>query len=66
MEPNLADAHEWLTVVAGSGTHETEVMSRRDPSVSFTVSKASHGTTSRTCLTNEDPGGCRLPTVDTW
>jgi prepilin-type N-terminal cleavage/methylation domain-containing protein len=66
MEPGLADADDRLTVVAGSATYEIGVMSKRDPSVSFTVSKASDGTTSRTCSTNEDRGGCQVPKTGTW
>ena len=66
MEPSLRDAGERLTVVAGPRTYEIGVMSKRDPSVSFTVSKAADGTTSRTCSTNEDRGGCRVPTTGTW
>jgi type IV pilus assembly protein PilA len=66
MEPSLKDADDRLTVVAGSGTFEIGVMSKRDPSVSFTVSKAADGTTSRTCSTNEDRGGCQVPTTGTW
>jgi type IV pilus assembly protein PilA len=66
MEPSLADAADRLTVVAGSGTYEIGVMSKRDPSVSFTVSKAADGTTSRTCSTIEDRGGCRVPATGTW
>ena len=66
MEPGLTDADDRLTVVTGSGTYEIGIMSKRDPSVSFTVSKASDGTTSRTCSTNEDRGGCQVPTTGTW
>jgi len=66
MEASLKDADDRLTVVTGSGTYEIGVMSKRDPSVSFTVSKAADGTTSRTCSTNEDRGGCRVPTTGTW
>jgi type IV pilus assembly protein PilA len=66
MEPSLRDAGDRLTVVATSQAYEIGVMSKRDPSVSFTVSKASDGTTSRTCSTNEDRGGCRVPTTGTW
>ena len=41
-------------------------MSKRDPTVSFTVSKAADGTTTRTCSTNEDRGGCQVPRTGTW
>jgi type IV pilus assembly protein PilA len=66
MEPSLEDAIDRLTVVTGSGTYEIGVMSRRDPTVSFTVSRAADGTTTRTCSTNEDRGGCQAPRTGTW
>ena len=66
MEPGLDDADDRLTVVTGSGTYEIGVMSRRDPTVSFTVSRAADGTTTRTCSTNEDRGGCQVPRTGTW
>ena len=66
MEPTLKDAEDRLTVLTGSGTYEIGVMSRRDPTVSFTVSKAADGTTTRTCSTNEDRGGCQVPRTGTW
>ena len=66
MEPSLNDAIDRLTVVTGSATYEISVMSRRDPTVSFTVSRAADGTTTRTCSTNEDRGGCQVPRTGTW
>ena len=66
MEPSLNDAIDRLTVVTGSATYEIGVMSKRDPTVSFTVSKAADGTTTRTCSTNEDRGGCQAPRTGTW
>ena len=51
MEPSLEEAMDRLTVVTGPATYEVGVMSKRDPSVSFTVSKAADGTTTRTCST---------------
>ena len=66
LEPGLADSADRLTVVARSTTFEIGVMSQRDPSVSFSVSRASDGTTTRSCSTNEDRGGCRVPTTGTW
>jgi Tfp pilus assembly protein PilE len=66
MEASLKDAEDRLTVVTGSGSYEIGVMSRRDPSVSFTVSKAGDGTTTRTCSTIEDRGGCEVPRTGTW
>jgi type IV pilus assembly protein PilA len=66
MEPSLEDAVDRLTVVTGSATYEIGVMSKRDPTVSFTVSKAADGTTTRTCSTNEDRGGCEVLRTGTW
>jgi type IV pilus assembly protein PilA len=66
MDPSLQDAVDRLTVVSGPGTYEVGVMSKRDPNVSFTVSKAADGTTTRTCSTNEDRGGCQVPRTGTW
>ena len=66
MEPSLNDAMDRLTVVTGAATYEIGVMSKRDPNVSFTVSKAADGTTTRTCSTNEDRGGCQVPRTGTW
>jgi type IV pilus assembly protein PilA len=66
MEPSLEDAIDRLTVLAGSATYEIGVMSKRDPTVSFTVSRAADGTTTRTCSTNEDRGGCQVPQTGTW
>ena len=66
MEPSLSDASDRLTLVTGSATYEIGVMSKRDPTVSFTVSKAADGTTARTCSTNEDRGGCQALQTGTW
>jgi type IV pilus assembly protein PilA len=66
MEPSLNDAIDRLTVVTGSATYEIGVMSKRDPNVSFTASKAADGTTARTCSTNEDRGGCQALRTGTW
>lgn len=66
MEPSLSDAIDRLTVVSGSATYEIGVMSKRDPTVSFTVSRAADGTATRTCSTNEDRGGCQVPRTGTW
>jgi type IV pilus assembly protein PilA len=66
MEPSLDDAIDRLTVVAEGATYEIGVMSKRDPNVSFTASKAADGTTARTCSTNEDRGGCQALRTGTW
>jgi prepilin-type N-terminal cleavage/methylation domain-containing protein len=66
MEPSLADAADRIIVVARPNTYEIIVVSPRDPNVSFALSRASNGTTTRTCTTNEDRGGCLVPTTGTW
>ena len=66
MEPSLNDGIDRLTVVTTAATYEIGVMSKRDPNVSFTVSKAADGATSRTCVTSEDRGGCQALRTGTW
>ena len=66
MEPSLSDGIDRLSVVTGPATYEIGVMSKRDPSESFTVSNAADATTARTCSTNEDRGGCQVPQTGTW
>ena len=66
MEPSLNDAIDRLTVVTRPAAYEIGVMSKRDPTVSFTVSRAADGTTTRRCSTNEDRGGCQAPRTGTW
>ena len=66
MEPSLNDAIDRLTVATDAATYEIGVMSKRDPNVSFTASKAADGTTARTCSTNEDRGGCQALRTGTW
>ena len=66
MGPSLTDGIDRLTVVTSATTYEIGVMSKRDPNVSFTASKAADGTTARTCLTNEDRGGCQALQTGTW
>lgn len=66
MEPGLADAADRVTVVARPNSYEIVVVSPRDPNVAFALSRASDGTTTRTCTTNEDRGGCLAPTTGTW
>ena len=65
-EPSLEDALDRLTVVTTNSTYEVGIVSRRDPSVVFAVSKAANGTTARTCTTNGDRGGCHVPRTGTW
>lgn len=66
MEPGLADAADRVTVVARPNSYEIVVVSPRDPNVSFALSRAPDGTTTRTCTTTADRGGCLVPTTGTW
>jgi prepilin-type N-terminal cleavage/methylation domain-containing protein len=66
-ESSLRDAGDRLLVQAGLGNYEIVVKSKRDSEAAFTVSRASDGTVSRTCVTgSSDSGGCITPTVGTW
>jgi prepilin-type N-terminal cleavage/methylation domain-containing protein len=66
-EPSLEDAGDRLAVEAGVETFQIVVKSKRDDAVSYTISRASNGTVSRTCVTGDtDRGGCITPTVGTW
>ena len=66
MEPGLADTADRVTVVARPHSYEIVVVSPRDSRVSFALTRAADGTTTRTCTTNEDRGGCLVPTTGTW
>jgi type IV pilus assembly protein PilE len=67
IEPTLKDAPDRLDVTTSARSYQIIVVSRRDPAVSFTLSRASNGTTSRTCSTgNADRGGCVAPSTGTW
>jgi type IV pilus assembly protein PilA len=60
IEPTLNDADSRLTVTSGTRDYEIIVESRRDSgAVTFTLSRSSDGSTSRTCSTGAaDNGGC--------
>ena len=66
LQPSLQDVGDRLVVEPGVRSYEIGVTSRRDPGVSFRVSKAADGTTTRTCTTNGERGGCLVPTTGTW
>jgi hypothetical protein len=67
IEPSLKDVPDRLDVTTGARSYQVVVVSRRDPAVSFTLSRAANGTTSRTCSTgNADRGGCVAPSTGTW
>jgi hypothetical protein len=65
-QPSLRDVRDRLVVEPGLRHYEIGVTSRRDPNVSFRVSRAEDGTTTRTCRTNGERGGCLVPTTGTW
>jgi type IV pilus assembly protein PilA len=60
IEPTLNDAAARLTVSSAPSTYHIEVISNRDSNaVTFTLSRASGGTTTRTCtFGSADKGGC--------
>jgi type IV pilus assembly protein PilA len=60
IEPTLNDADARLTVSSTASSYGITVGSTRDPTnVKFTISRASGGTTTRTCQnTGVDKGGC--------
>ena len=68
IEPTLQDAAARLTVAPGTNTYTVTVFSNRDGAntASFKLTRASDGTTSRTCTTTGvDKGGCSGAT-GTW
>ena len=67
VQPALGDLVHRLIVTPGSDNYRVAVVSRRDPTVSFTLSRSADGTTSRTCSTGTaDRGGCQVPSTGTW
>jgi Tfp pilus assembly protein PilE len=67
IEPSLADAGDRLSVASEDRTYEVGVASKRDPRVTFKVSRAADGSTARSCTSNgEWDGGCQVPHIGTW
>jgi prepilin-type N-terminal cleavage/methylation domain-containing protein len=67
IEPSLKDASDRLDVTTAARSYQVVVVSRRDPGVTFTLSRASNGVTTRSCSTGSaDRGGCVPPTTGTW
>jgi len=66
IQPSLRDVRDRLVVEPGLRHYEIAVTSRRDPSVSFRVSRAEDGSATRTCTINGERGGCLVPTTGTW
>ena len=68
IEPTLNDAAARLVVTPGANNYSVVVTSNRDSNAAtFTLSRSSDGTTSRTCGTGTaDKGGCSAQTSGTW
>jgi type IV pilus assembly protein PilA len=68
IEPTLTDTGARLAVTSGARDYEITVTSKRDSdAVTFTLTRASDGTVSRTCSTDTaDKGGCSAQTSGTW
>jgi type IV pilus assembly protein PilA len=68
IEPTLNDAGTRLAVTPGTNNYEIVVTSNRDSdAATFTLSRSSTGSTSRTCATTPaDKGGCSAQSGGTW
>jgi prepilin-type N-terminal cleavage/methylation domain-containing protein len=66
IQPSLADAQDRFALAATASTYRIVVTSKRGPEVAFTMARAADGTTSRTCTTDGERGGCQVPTSGTW
>jgi type IV pilus assembly protein PilA len=68
IEPTLNDLGSRLSVTSTSKSYEIVVTSKRDSNAaSFTLSRSSDGTTSRTCDTGSaEKGGCSAQSGGSW
>jgi type IV pilus assembly protein PilA len=68
VEPTLNDAGARLAVTPGSNNYQVVVTSNRDSNAAtFTLSRSSTGSSSRTCSTGTaDKGGCSAQSGGTW
>ena len=68
IEPTLNDADPRLAVTSGSNNYQIVVTSNRDSNAAtFTLSRSSNGSSSRTCSTGTaDKGGCSAQSGGTW
>ena len=68
IDPTLNDAAARLVVTPGANNYSVVVTSNRDSNAAtFTLSRSSDGTTSRTCGTGTaDKGGCSAQSSGTW
>ena len=68
IEPTLNDADPRLAVTSGSNNYQIVVTSNRDSNAAtFTLSRASTGSSTRTCSTGTvDKGGCSAQSGGSW
>ena len=68
IEPTLNDAGARLSVSSTANSYNVVVTSNRDSNAAtFSLSRASGGTTTRTCATGSaDKGGCSATSGGTW
>jgi type IV pilus assembly protein PilA len=68
IEPTLNDADARLAVSSGSNNYQVVVTSNRDSNAAtFTLSRSSNGTTTRSCSTGTaDKGGCSASSGGSW
>jgi type IV pilus assembly protein PilA len=68
IEPTLNDAGARLAVTSGSNNYQIVVTSNRDSNAAtFTLSRSSTGSSSRTCSTGTaDKGGCSAQSGGSW
>jgi type IV pilus assembly protein PilA len=67
VQPALGDLDDRLEVTPGASTYKIAIVASRDASVTFTLSRSTDGTTSRTCSTGTvERGGCLTPSTGTW
>jgi type IV pilus assembly protein PilA len=69
IEPTLNDAGARLTVTPDtpSGGYTIAVQSTRNAAVTFSLVRASNGTTTRSCATgSQDKGGCSAQSGGSW
>jgi type IV pilus assembly protein PilA len=68
IESTLNNAGSRLDITTGANTYQIVVTSRRDPnSVTFTLSRSSNSTNTRSCSTGAaDKGGCSAQSSGTW
>jgi type IV pilus assembly protein PilA len=67
LQPALRNLDGRLIVTPQAKSYTIMVLSRRDPNVSFTLTRSADGTTSRTCsIGTAERGGCQAMSTGTW